>query len=64
MAAAADTRIIAIFIRSSFADAPMAALPSPPIQCHTFGRNPLAEQPRRALTVSGGRAVCRRYPCS
>jgi hypothetical protein len=48
MAAAADTRIIAIFISSSFPDAPMAALPSSPTQCHTFGRNPLAEQPRRA----------------
>jgi hypothetical protein len=54
MATGADTRIIAIFISSPFPDAPMAALPSPSTQCHSFGRSPLAEHARRALTVSGG----------
>jgi hypothetical protein len=47
MAAAAHTRLIAIFISSSFSDAPMAALPSPATQCHSFGRTPRAEHVMR-----------------
>jgi len=47
MVAAADTRLIAIFMSSSFPDAPMAALPSPATQCHSFGRTPRAEHVTR-----------------